>query len=178
MTGYLDPQTVHNPATGGIVPAVWGDIVRQNLQWLAERPHAVVTGSTTSLVDGTATTLEWPSADLDVGNCYRGSAPDRLTAPIDGIYTVAATLDISTGYTAFTGRVVLSVFRSTADSSDRIAGDQVNKATAAHPAGCQAFAELAMQAGDSILARGYQTLGLDLFPTATSLELALVGRYP
>lgn len=62
--GYTDPQTIHNPATGGVAPASWGDIVRDDLQHLADPPRGSISHSTTQNV-ATGTTWVVLSADTE-----------------------------------------------------------------------------------------------------------------
>lgn len=53
-TPYVDPQTVHNPATGTSPPASWGDTVRDGLEFCAKRPGAILDRSTSqSIANGT-----------------------------------------------------------------------------------------------------------------------------
>ena len=53
---YTDPQTIHNPATGTVAPATWGDILRENSEFLIDPPACSVTHSTTQSI-ATATTV-------------------------------------------------------------------------------------------------------------------------
>jgi hypothetical protein len=51
---YVDPQDVHNPATGASPPAAWGDTVRDGLEFCAKRPGVVLDRTTTqSIANGT-----------------------------------------------------------------------------------------------------------------------------
>lgn len=45
-TPYVDPQTIHNPATGTSPPASWGDTVRDGLEFLARPPGCQVNRTT------------------------------------------------------------------------------------------------------------------------------------
>ena len=53
-TPYVDPQTIHNPATGTSPPASWGDSVRDGLEFCAKRPGVVLDRSASqSIANGT-----------------------------------------------------------------------------------------------------------------------------
>lgn len=40
-TPYVDPQSIHNPATGTSPPAAWGDAVRDGIEFLVRPPGAI-----------------------------------------------------------------------------------------------------------------------------------------
>lgn len=48
-TPYVDPQTVHNPTAGGVPPATWGDTIRDDLEFLVERPSAKMENDSTTV---------------------------------------------------------------------------------------------------------------------------------
>lgn len=48
---YVDPATVHNPSTGGIATAAWGDTVRDDLEFLVAPPQCSFGHSTTQNVN-------------------------------------------------------------------------------------------------------------------------------
>lgn len=81
---YADPQSTHNPATGEIPPAAWGDIVRDDLEYLARnRPHCRVYNSAAiSLTHNTDAALTFNSERYDVGGCHStASNTSRITIP-------------------------------------------------------------------------------------------------
>lgn len=88
---YADPQSTHNPTTGQVIPASWGDIVRDDLEYLARnKPHAKATRtSTQSINTATWTAVSLTSEDFDVGGMHStASNQSRLTIPTgeDGKY--------------------------------------------------------------------------------------------
>lgn len=105
---YADPQTTHNPTTGQIIPASWGDIVRDDLEYLARnKPHARVYNSAAiSLPTGAVTALTFNSERYDIGACHSTSSnTSRLTVPSGeaGKYLIGATVGFAanpTGYRA------------------------------------------------------------------------------
>jgi hypothetical protein len=90
-TDYTDLNTVHNPSAGGIAPASWGDLVRDNFQWLAvDLPRVRVTnaGAFSHTSSGTAMVVPFGTEAYDVGAMHNlVSNTGRLTAPVDGTYT-------------------------------------------------------------------------------------------
>lgn len=99
--GYVDPQTIHNPSTGGIAPAAWGDQVRDDLEFLVAPPLAVVSHSTTqSLATATWTTL---SADTELSDSDSMHSTvtnnSRLTTQTGGQYDVVHTAEFAANAT-------------------------------------------------------------------------------
>lgn len=92
---YSDPNSTHNPATNTIAPAAWGDVVRDDLEWLARnkpRCHAQA-GGAQSLSNVTYTTIALGTEAYDVGGCHSTVTNNsRLTVPSGGagIYLVQA----------------------------------------------------------------------------------------
>ena len=81
---YADPQSTSNPTTGQPILAAWGDVVRDDLEYLARnKPHCRVYKSTaTSIATATATALTFNSERYDVGGCHSTSSnTGRLTVP-------------------------------------------------------------------------------------------------
>ena len=93
MAGYADPQGTHNPATGTSPPAAFGDLVRDDIVWLAGdsasgngKPMCrVYNSSSLSVATATFTALTFNSERYDVGGCHSTSSnTSRLTAPSGG----------------------------------------------------------------------------------------------
>ena len=91
---YVDLNTIHNPATGTVAPAAWGDQVRDNDEFLIDPPvcsvkatvaQSIATGTTTVLVAGTEV------FDND-GMHSTVSNTSRITIQTDGRYLVLATV--------------------------------------------------------------------------------------
>ena len=92
---YVDLQTIHNPATGNVAPASWGDQVRDNFEALAEPPSCRVYHSAQQLLThATWTTLlanteSWDSASMH----STSSNTSRIAVPSAGIYLFNATAE-------------------------------------------------------------------------------------
>lgn len=95
---YVDPQTVHNPATGTSPPASWGDTVRDDLEFLARTPGCVVARTATqSIADNTGTDILFTAADLRDTDAYHSTVTntDQVVVPtgLGGWYAVSAQVD-------------------------------------------------------------------------------------
>lgn len=103
---YADPQSTHNPATGTIAPAAWGDAVRDALEYLARnRPHCRVYRTTNqSIANTTTTALTFDAERVDVGGMHSTSSnTGRITIPTGegGFYIIGANVQFAingTGY--------------------------------------------------------------------------------
>lgn len=86
-TPYVDPNTIHNPATGTSPPATWGDTVRDDLQFLANVPGVRVERTAAqSVADTTATIITFDTGNAtehrDTDSYHSlSSNPTRLTVP-------------------------------------------------------------------------------------------------
>jgi hypothetical protein len=96
-TPYIDPQTVHNPATGTSPPASWGDTVRDNQQ-LFSRPPSVkaVRTAVQSLATATFSPMAFTAADeWDTDNFHSTTVNNtRITVPsgLGGTYHLIGNL--------------------------------------------------------------------------------------
>jgi hypothetical protein len=90
---FTDPQTGHNPATGSVAPASWGDDVRNGLVYLAtDRPRCRVYNSANfSVPNTTPTAITFDSERFDTGGMHSTSSnTSRITVPSGegGVYLV------------------------------------------------------------------------------------------
>jgi hypothetical protein len=92
---YVDPQSVHNPATGTVAPATWGDTVRDDLEYLIDPPACSVFNSTTqSTTTSTWTTLTADSENFDNNAMHSTvSNTSRITIQTAGRYLFFARND-------------------------------------------------------------------------------------
>lgn len=84
MTVPADLNTIHNPATGSIAPAAWGDAIRDSLEYLLRtKPSCRVThGSNQSISNNSVTTLSFNTETYDVGGMHSTvSNTSRITIP-------------------------------------------------------------------------------------------------
>lgn len=81
---YADPQSTHDPTTGQVIPASWGDIVRNDLEYLARnKPHCrVFNNAGLTIATTTATVVTFNSESLDVGAMHSTvTNTGRITVP-------------------------------------------------------------------------------------------------
>lgn len=103
---YSDPQSTHNPTTGQIIPASWGDIIRDDLEYLARNfPHCSIFESTAqSVATSTETDLTSNEERSDIGGMHSSvSNTERITVPSGegGLYTIAAVVNFAANATGF-----------------------------------------------------------------------------
>lgn len=89
--GYVDTQATHNPTTGQVIPASWGDIVRDDLEYLGRNyPHSRVFNSgNITLTTATLTVVTFNSERVDVGALHSTvSNTGRFTITDPGFYEI------------------------------------------------------------------------------------------
>jgi hypothetical protein len=94
-TNYVDPVTVHDPTTGSSPPALWGDTVRNDLEFFA-RPPGVVLETTAdqsaAFATGTWNNVTWNAVtDLRDTDTMHGTT-DVITIPFTGWYHVCGAI--------------------------------------------------------------------------------------
>ena len=107
---YVDPQTVHNPATGTVAPATWGDTVRDDLEFLIDPPAcSVFNSAAVSVTTGTTfTIMNANSENFDNDGMHSTvSNTSRITAQTAGRYLCLATATYASGTTGFRGLAFL-----------------------------------------------------------------------
>lgn len=87
---YVDLNTIHNPATGTVAPASWGDQVRDNDEFLIDPPAVSIKESTAqSITNVTDTALTSDEENYDNNGMHSTvSNTTRLTAQTAGRYLV------------------------------------------------------------------------------------------
>lgn len=100
--GYTDAQTIHNPATGTVAPASWGDQIRANQEFFAEPPQCSVSGSAVSCSNGSETTLTAGSEAYDTDTMHSTSTnTSRITATTAGKYEFWGTVAFDANGTGY-----------------------------------------------------------------------------
>ncbi len=89
---YVDPNTVHNPATATVAPASWGDTVRDDLEFLVAPPQFAARATATQNVStATDTVLTAPTEDYDTNSMHSTTTnTSRGTAVTAGKYRCSA----------------------------------------------------------------------------------------
>lgn len=94
---YVDLNTIHNPATGTVAPATWGDQVRDNDEFLIDPPACSVFNSANQLLtSATATVLDADSENFDNDAMHSTVTNNsRVTATTAGRYLCIATVSFA-----------------------------------------------------------------------------------
>lgn len=105
---YSDPNGVSDPTTGQAILAAWGDIVRDDLEYVARNaPHSRVSKATTqSLTSGAWTAVTFPTETYDVGGMHSTSSnTSRLVIPAGeaGKYQFGGSADFDNNITGLRG---------------------------------------------------------------------------
>ena len=164
-TPYIDPQTVHNPATGTSPPASWGDTVRDDLQLFSTPPSVkAVRTAVQSLAHNTSTALAFTAADEWDTDSFHSTTVNntRITVPagLGGKYHMVGTMDFAAGTASQRGTVIR--LNGTTD----IAGSNINSVGVnGHNSPVPIVYRLA--AGDYIELFGFQSSGVALNITGT-----------
>jgi hypothetical protein len=158
---YVDLNTIHNPATGTVAPAAWGDQIRENDEFLIDPPACAVFNSTTqSLTNDTVTMLSANSEFFDNDAMHSTVTNNsRITIQTAGRYLLIATVEYSGAAT--TG------YRSTGYAINGTAGPiggQVVMAvsTASTVTRLTAIRTAVLAVGDYVETTGHQTSGGNL----------------
>ena len=95
---YVDPATIHDPTTGQVIPASWGDTVRDCLEFLIDPPACSVYADTAQVVTtgSTGEQLTANQENYDNDNMHTGSNA-RITFRTAGRYFVSARVQYATG---------------------------------------------------------------------------------
>jgi hypothetical protein len=88
---YVDPNTIHNPTTGSVAPAAWGDVVRDDLEFLIDPPTVSLSGAAVSTTSGNIFTLTCNTEIFDNDAMHSTvTNPTRITAQTAGRYDFTA----------------------------------------------------------------------------------------
>lgn len=101
---YEDLDTIHNPATGTIPPASWGDQIRDNFEFLIDPPACSVFNSAlqsvADTVVATAVALTANSENYDNAGMHSTSSnTSRITCQTAGRYMVQAQVEYAANTT-------------------------------------------------------------------------------
>jgi hypothetical protein len=85
---YIDPNTVHNPATGTVAPAAWGDTIRDDLEFLIDPPACSARNSTTQSINNTTFTVLTANSENFDNNAMHSTVTNtsRITCQTAGRY--------------------------------------------------------------------------------------------
>ena len=89
---YVDLNTIHTPSTGAVIPAAWGDQLRENEEFLIDPPACSIYASdNTTVQDNTDTTLSCDTDNFDNDAMWSGSG-SAIDINTPGLYMVICTI--------------------------------------------------------------------------------------
>jgi hypothetical protein len=112
---YVKPSSIHDPVTGTVAPATWGDGVNVALDLLAPNACLVRRAAVQSINDSATTTITFDTEDIDDNSFYAAGTPTRITFPRKGIYLI----DVSVQFAADADGVRLVTMPRGGGASDR-----------------------------------------------------------
>lgn len=156
---WADPQATHNPTTGQIIPASWGDVVRDDLEYLARNfPHcSIKETSAQSIANATWVALTSNEENSDFGGMHSTSSnTSRITVPVGegGLYTVSCAVTFSNDAT---GQRFVGIGKNGSNPTYSLQG--VDAAGGAAGTSLSGFTTFVLAAGDYLQCMVNQTSG-------------------
>lgn len=98
-TAYVDLNTIHNPATGLVIPSAWGDQIRENFEALVDPPRCSVFATVAqSVAASTSVVLNAGGENYDTDGMHSTvTNTSRITAQKAARYELAATVAYDPG---------------------------------------------------------------------------------
>lgn len=164
---YVDPQTVHNPSVGGVIPAAWGDAVRDAIDYLANPPVGLFEGAATTCAHNTWTDLAFSTEIADASGIHTGTAK-YVTIADAGIYQCTTLVEFVSNATGLRSIEfeVNNTTSYTAGSFEAASSSTTNIPGTRH---------LVLAAGDTVKVRGRQTSGGSLDATVREFCIRFVS---
>lgn len=91
---YVDPNTVHNPSTGTVAPAAWGDTIRDDLEFLVDPPVCAVKATSAQSVGASSNTVLTAGTETFDNDTMHSTVTNtsRITIQTAGRYLVFPTV--------------------------------------------------------------------------------------
>jgi hypothetical protein len=156
---YQDPNLVHNPATGTVAPAAWGDQIRDCLEFLVDPPACSISAPGVSVPSGTTVVLGATTGleNYDNDAMHNDSSNrSRIIINTAGRYLAMATMNTSV-FTGTLNAYVRFLFRVNGTTS--VGGDRIKNSTADEAIRLNASRSLVLVAGDYVEVTCDTTLG-------------------
>lgn len=169
---FVDPNTIHNPATGTVAPATWGDTIRDDLVFLNDVPTCSAFNNTTQTLNTGVTTVMTANSERWDNDAMHSTVTNtsRITIQTEGRYSVASTVKFDAHATGVRG-VDFLVNGTTAYEA---AGSTAVGAGVAEVLTSQRYIDL--NASDYVETRAVQTSGTNLGVTLSDFTaLRLTG---
>jgi hypothetical protein len=175
---YVDLNTIHNPATGTVAPATWGDQIRDNFEFLIDPPACSISqaasqtvASSTTVVMGTTALENYDNDAMHSDSTNRS----RITVSTAGRYLAIATVftDAFLGGNNAFYRFLFRKNGSTSIGGFRMKNTPLNATEAVRIA---ASRTLIMAATDYIEVTFDHTLGGSIEVTLDELQMTFLTR--
>lgn len=170
---YIDPNTIHNPATGTVAPAAWGDVIRDDLEFLVDPPTCSVFDSTGNTVaDNTVTTVSADSENFDNDAMHSTVTNNsRITVQTAGRYEFYARVNFSADITD--GRRVIQLRKNGTTTTTVLSTRAVIDGSSQTLSGSM---KIVMAAADYIEVRVLHTAGNNLTVTLQEFAALFITR--
>jgi hypothetical protein len=172
---YVDPNTVHDPSTGAVIPAAWGDVVRSDLEYLVDPPACSVYHSL-SVTKGTGTTLSALAANSEnYDNAAMHStsvSSSQILVPYDGRYQAGVVL--SWDANASGNRATAFQVNGGGGSDDYLV--DIRTGTSGNSTGVSGYRTLELTAGDIVEVAVWQNSGGNLDVDLVEFSLIFFTR--
>jgi hypothetical protein len=153
---YVDVQTIHNPATGAVAPAAWGDGVRDNQEFFIDPPTCSVYNSAAVSVANSSPTILNANSELFDNDALHSTVtnPSRVTAQTAGRYLLTSSAQFAANATGIRQIEFLLNGASILASVSRALPPGVGS-----DAFVKTFIAVVLAAGDYVEARVFQSSG-------------------
>lgn len=159
---YSDPLNTHDVRTGQLAPSAWGDVVRDDLEFLIEKPMVSAVGTTyQSVTSGGSYAMTLSNERFDTDAMHSTDTNnERLTIQTSGLYYVYATLAYEAAVDGY--RKIQFVYNGSV--TDEV---QVVRGTGLHETNLTGAIIRTFNAGDYIVVKASHNVGsnLDVFCT-------------
>jgi hypothetical protein len=150
---YVDTQSIHNPATGTVPPAAWGDQLRDNLEFLIDPPTCHVSGSIPQSVPSNTNTAMSADTELFDNDSMHSTVTNdtRITIQTAGRYQLQAIVQ----HTSATASGPLRAGRFLVNGTTVLQGTRVDGSTSYNPI-CNFILTYTFAASDYVECQGFQ----------------------
>ncbi len=116
---YVDLATIHDPVTGTVAPAAWGDQIREDLEFLIDPPAcSVYSSAAQSIASATFVSLDANSESFDNDAMHSTvTNTSRVTIQTAGRYLFIANINFASSAST---RVIGSFFVNGTTRHDRV----------------------------------------------------------
>ena len=170
---YTDANTIHDPTTGQVIPAAWGDQIRANQEFFVDPPACSIYSATAQTVaNGAATGVDLVAASENFDNDSMhstSSATERITCQTAGRYLLVATVNFASN-TSGSRRVAFLLNGATTYGASVAAPAPTNSTV------LTAVRAIILVAGDYVTCNVWQTSGGNLDVTLVEFAATYLTR--